>query len=72
MDSLHGVAAESLFPRTLVFLHTIMTAGHDGYNIIPIIINEKGVDLDGTLSRLGDYHEQDFFKFQAQQTGLLD
>jgi len=32
-------------------------AGHGGHNIITVVMNEKGVDLDGALRWVGEYHE---------------
>ncbi len=31
-------------------------SGHGGHNIITVVMNEKGVDLNGALAWLGEYH----------------
>jgi len=30
--------------------------GHGGHNIVTVIMNEKGVDLNGALRWLGEHH----------------
>ena len=45
-------------------------SGHDGHNIITVVMNEKGLDLDGALAWLGDYHGQVLARFQAQRSAL--
>ena len=45
-------------------------AGHGGHNIITVVMNEKGVDLDGALKWLGEYHGQVLSKFLAQRSTL--
>jgi hypothetical protein len=42
-------------------------AGHGGHNIITVVMNEKGVDLDGALNWVGAYHEGVLSRFQAQR-----
>ena len=41
-------------------------SGHGGHNIVTVIMNEKGVDLDGALNWLAEYHGQVLSNFQAQ------
>jgi hypothetical protein len=41
-------------------------SGHGGHNIVTVIMNEKGVDLDGALNWLAQYHGQVLSNFQAQ------
>src|ERR1700761_905919 len=41
-------------------------SGHGGHNIVTVVMNEKGVDLDGSLNWLADYHGQVLSNFQAQ------
>ena len=38
----------------------------DGHSIVTVIMNENGVDLDGVLNWLGEYHGQVLSNFQAQ------
>jgi hypothetical protein len=45
-------------------------AGHGGHNIITVVMNEKGVDLDGALDWVSEYHEQVLSEFQAQYRTL--
>ena len=45
-------------------------SGHGGHNIVTVIMNEKGVDLDGALNWLAEYHEQVLSNFQAQYRGI--
>ncbi|KAH9973605.1 hypothetical protein BGW80DRAFT_1308429 [Lactifluus volemus] len=44
--------------------------GYDGHNIVTVVMNEKGVDLDGTLKWFEEYHGQVLAKFQAQHRKL--
>jgi Delta6-protoilludene synthase len=41
-------------------------SGHGGHNIVTVVMNEKGADLDTALKWLGDYHGQILAEFQAQ------
>ncbi|KAF8268446.1 hypothetical protein EI94DRAFT_1800386 [Lactarius quietus] len=41
------------------------SSGHGGHNIVTFIMNEKGVDLDGALNWLAEYHGQVLFNFHA-------
>ena len=41
-------------------------SGHGGHYIVTVIMNEKGVDLDGTLNWLAEHHGQVLSNFQAQ------
>ena len=45
-------------------------SGHGGHNIVTVVMNENGVDLDGALHWLGEYHGQVLSKFQAQRCTL--
>ena len=45
-------------------------SGHGGHNIITVVMNEKGVDLDGAFAWLGEYHGEVLSKFQAQSRTL--
>jgi hypothetical protein len=41
-------------------------AGHGGHNILTVVMNEKGVDLDGALNWLAEYNGMVLSKFQVQ------
>ena len=45
-------------------------SGHGGHNIVTVVMNEKGVGLDGALNWLGEYHGQVLSNFQAQRRML--
>jgi Delta6-protoilludene synthase len=45
-------------------------SGHGGHNIVTVVMNEKGLDLDGALTWLGEYHGEVLSKFQAQSRTL--
>jgi hypothetical protein len=45
-------------------------SGHGGHNIITVVVNEKGIDLDGALDWLAEYHEQILSEFQTQYQAL--
>src|SRR5260221_4460700 len=45
-------------------------SGHGGHNIVTVVMNEKGADLDSALNWLGEYHGQVLSKFQAQRRTL--
>jgi len=71
MKSLCALAAESLVLTNDMYSYNIEQAsGHGGHNIITVVMNEKGVDLDGALHWLGEYHGQVLSKFQAQSRTL--
>ena len=41
-------------------------SGHGGHYVVTVIMNEKGVDLDGTLNWLAEHHGQVLSNFLAQ------
>jgi hypothetical protein len=45
-------------------------AGHGGHNIITVVMSENGVDLDGALNWVAEYHEKVLSEFQAQYRDL--
>ena len=45
-------------------------AGHGSHNILTVVMNEKGVDLDGALNWLAEYNRAILSKFQAQYRDL--
>jgi len=67
LRSILSFAAESLVLTNDMYSYNIEQAsGHGGHNIVTVIMNEKGVDLDGALNWLADYHGQVLSNFQAQ------
>jgi hypothetical protein len=45
-------------------------SGHGGHNIITAVMKDKGVDLDGALAWLEEYHGQILSRFLAQRHTL--
>jgi hypothetical protein len=41
-------------------------AGHDGHNILTVVMNEKGVDLDAALKWLAEHNGELLSRFQTQ------
>jgi len=71
MESLCALAAESLVLTNDMYSYNIeQAAGHGGHNIVTVVMNEKGANLDSALSWLGEYHCQVLAKFQAQHRTL--
>lgn len=71
LETLCSLAAESLVLTNDMYSFNIEQAsGHGGHNIVTVIMNEKGVDLDGALAWLGEYHGEVLSKFQAQSHTL--
>jgi len=71
LESLRSLAAESLVLTNDMYSFNIEQAsGHGGHNIVTVVMNEKGVDLDGALAWLGEYHGEVLSKFQAQSRTL--
>ncbi|KAI0306214.1 isoprenoid synthase domain-containing protein [Multifurca ochricompacta] len=71
MASLCALAAESLVLTNDMYSYNIEQAsGHGGHNIVTVVMNEKGVNLDSALKWLGDYHEEVLARFQAQHRML--
>ncbi|KAF8268461.1 terpenoid synthase [Lactarius quietus] len=67
LHSILSFAAESLVLTNDMYSYNIEQAsGHGGHNIVTVIMNEKGVDLDGALNWLGEYHGQVLSNFQEQ------
>ncbi|KAI0280317.1 terpenoid synthase [Russula aff. rugulosa BPL654] len=58
LESLCSLAAESLVLTNDMYSFNIEQAsGHGGHNIVTVVMNEKGVDLDGALAWLGNIME---------------
>jgi hypothetical protein len=45
-------------------------SGHGDHNILTVVMNEKGVDLDGVLDWLAKYNDEVLSKFQVQRLML--
>jgi len=68
LESLRSLAADStVLTNDLYSYNNEQAAGHGGHNIITVVMNEKGVDLDGALNWVGAYHEGVLSRFQAQR-----
>ncbi|KAF8486350.1 terpenoid synthase [Russula ochroleuca] len=67
MERIRSLAAESMVLGNDLYSYNIEQAsGHGGHNIITVVMNEKGVDLDGALDWVEEYHERILSEFQAQ------
>ncbi|KAI0306221.1 terpenoid synthase [Multifurca ochricompacta] len=67
MELLRSLVAESLVLGNDLYSYNIeQAAGHGGHNIITVVMVEKGVNLDGALDWVADYHRQILSEFQAQ------
>jgi Delta6-protoilludene synthase len=49
-----------------MYSYNVEQARCDNHNIIPVVMNEKGVDLDGALDWVATTYEQVLSRFQAQ------
>ncbi|KAI9507316.1 terpenoid synthase [Russula earlei] len=68
LESLRSLAAEStVLTNDLYSFNNEQAAGHGGHNVITVVMNEKGVDLDGALTWVGEYHEAILSRFRAQR-----
>jgi len=64
LQAILSFAAESLVLTNDMYSYNIEQAsGHGGHNIVTVIMNEKGVELDGALNWLAEYHGQVFVQF---------
>jgi len=71
LELLRSLAADStVLINDLYSYNNEQAAGHGGHNIITVVMNEKGVDLDGALKWVGEYHEEVLSRFQAQRRML--
>ncbi|KAG5640312.1 hypothetical protein DXG03_009259 [Asterophora parasitica] len=71
LESLLSLAADStVLTNDLYSFNNEQAAGHGGHNIITVVMNEKGVNLDSALKWVGDYHEQVLSRFKAQRHRL--
>ncbi|KAH9053668.1 terpenoid synthase [Lactarius vividus] len=67
MESLLGLVADSIvLTNDLYSYNNEQAAGHGGHNILTVVMNEKGVDLDGAVDWLAEYNGVVLSKFQAQ------
>ncbi|KAI0273275.1 terpenoid synthase [Russula aff. rugulosa BPL654] len=68
LQSLLGLTADSIvLTNDLYSYNNEQAAGHGCHNILTVIMNEKGVDLDGALDALAKYNDEVLSKFQAQR-----
>ncbi|KAI0248889.1 terpenoid synthase [Lactifluus subvellereus] len=71
IESLLGLAAETIvLTNDLYSYNNEQAAGHGGHNIITVVMNEKGVNLDGALNWVAEYHGDVLSRFQAQHRML--
>ncbi|KAI0306219.1 terpenoid synthase [Multifurca ochricompacta] len=71
MESLLALAAESIvLTNDLYSYNNEQAAGHGGHNIITVVMSERGVDLDGALNWVAEYHGKVLSGFQAQHRML--
>jgi len=67
MESLLALIADSIvLTNDLYSYNNEQAAGHGSHNILTVVMNEKGVDLDGALDWLAEYNEVVLSQFQAQ------
>jgi len=60
------VADCTLLTNDLYSYNNEQAAGHGGHNILTVVMNEKGVDLNGALEWLAEYNDTVLSRFQAQ------
>lgn len=71
MEIMRSLVAESLVLGNDLYSYNIEQAyGHGGHNIITVVMNEKGINLEGALDWVAKYHEQILSEFQAQYQAL--
>ncbi|KAI0267825.1 terpenoid synthase [Gloeopeniophorella convolvens] len=67
IEALRALTAESLVLGNDLYSYNIeQAAGHGGHNIITVVMNELGLDLDGALDWVAEYHGQVLSNFMAQ------
>jgi hypothetical protein len=67
MVSLLILAGDILILTNDLYSYNIeQAAGHYGHNILTVVMNEKGVDLDAALKWLAEHNEELLCRFQAQ------
>ncbi|KAF8260661.1 terpenoid synthase [Lactarius quietus] len=67
MESLLVMAGDILVLTNDLYSYNIeQAAGHGGHNILTVVMNEKGVDLNGALDWLAEYSGELLSKFQSQ------
>ena len=58
----------SLIYKVRIYTYSIeQAAGNGSHNLLTIVMNEKGVDLDGALYWLAKYNDEVLSKFQTQR-----
>ncbi|KAH9970573.1 terpenoid synthase [Lactifluus volemus] len=67
IQSLVNLAAEStVLTNDTYSYNNEQASGHGGHNIITAVMNDKGLDLDGALNWVGEYHGNILSNFQTQ------
>jgi hypothetical protein len=67
MESLLVLTADSIvLTNDLYSYNNEQAAGHGGHNLLTVVMNEKGVDLDGALDWLSEYNGVVLSRFQEQ------
>ncbi|KAH9001765.1 isoprenoid synthase domain-containing protein [Lactarius akahatsu] len=67
MESLLGLVADTIvLTNDLYSYNNEQAAGHGGHNILTVVMNENGVDLDGALDWLEEYNGVVLSRVQAQ------
>ncbi|KAH9976471.1 terpenoid synthase [Russula compacta] len=71
IKSLLSLVAETILLTNDMYSYNVEQArGYDSHNIITVVMNEKGVDLDGALNWIMVTYEQVLSKFEAQSCTL--
>jgi len=71
IEGLCALAVVSLIlPNDMYSYNIEQATGYDGHNILTVVMNEKGLDLDGALRWLGEYYGEVLSKFHAQSRTL--
>jgi len=67
IEVIRSLAAESLVLANDLYSYNIeQAAGHGGHNIITVVMNEQGVELNAALDWVAGYHEHVLSEFQVQ------
>jgi len=66
MKSLLSLVADTILLTNDMYSYNVEQARYDNHNIIPVVMNEKGLDLDGALDWVATTYEQVLSRFEAQ------
>jgi len=66
IKSLLALVAETVLLTNDMYSYNVEQARGDGHNIIPVVMKEKGTDLDGALDWVAETYEQVLSRFQSQ------